>query len=238
MQAMTMIQVMIMKMHSYMSTNGELDLVNRKSQEVHAELQKATEEVGGWEKALAAAKENKERVVAEEARDAKEAGTIAGVQIDNGAITPGGTTTSFIDAKDAANLRRRLAAAVNGEASLDGSAPTSTSSSSSSSVAEPSASSAPRSTKVETTGNRIIPPASTPLTAPSDTLVLTYHPSEKVSALARAHAELESELTSSGPARVRWPENISLRDFALYQLTPTLVYELEYPRTERCVSMS
>lgn len=52
------------------------------------------------------------------------------------------------------------------------------------------------------------------------------------------HAEYESELMSSGPGRVRWLANITLRDFALYQLTPTLVYELEYPRTERCAFFS
>ena len=45
-------------------------------------------------------------------------------------------------------------------------------------------------------------------------------------------AELERELTGPVEGAVRWPANITLRDFAWYQLTPTLVYELEYPRTD------
>jgi sterol O-acyltransferase len=42
------------------------------------------------------------------------------------------------------------------------------------------------------------------------------------------------ELSSSANhERVTWPSNISLSNFADYQLIPTLVYELSYPRTDR-----
>ena len=65
---------------------------------------------------------------------------------------------------------------------------------------------------------------------------LVDHPRASLAALAREWSELDAELvSSSGPQGVRWPANVSLRDFALYQLTPVLVYELEYPRTNRCV---
>ena len=63
--------------------------------------------------------------------------------------------------------------------------------------------------------------------------ILTHHPDPQISALATEFSELESELVSSGPGRVRWPENITFKNFAVYQLIPTLVYELEYPRTKR-----
>ena len=63
--------------------------------------------------------------------------------------------------------------------------------------------------------------------------VLIDHPDPEISALATEYLELESELVSSGPERVRWPENITLKNFAVYQLIPTLVYELEYPRTKK-----
>ena len=63
--------------------------------------------------------------------------------------------------------------------------------------------------------------------------ILIHHPDPHVSALATEFSELESELVSSGPERVRWPENITFKNFAVYQLIPTLVYELEYPRTKR-----
>jgi sterol O-acyltransferase len=64
--------------------------------------------------------------------------------------------------------------------------------------------------------------------------ILVNHPDPQISALATEFSELESELISSGPERVRWPENITFKNFAVYQLIPTLVYELEYPRTKRC----
>lgn len=63
---------------------------------------------------------------------------------------------------------------------------------------------------------------------------LAHHPDAKVSQLAEKLSECESELTSDGPARVRWPANVGFAKFADYQLIPTLVYELEYPRTDRC----
>jgi sterol O-acyltransferase len=65
--------------------------------------------------------------------------------------------------------------------------------------------------------------------------VLVNHPDPQISALATEYSELESELVSSGPEPVRWPENITFKNFAMYQLIPTLVYELEYPRTKRYV---
>lgn len=62
---------------------------------------------------------------------------------------------------------------------------------------------------------------------------LVDHPDEKISELAQEFSELDAELVSTGPAKVRWPNNISWRNFADYQLIPTLVYDLEYPRMER-----
>jgi len=51
--------------------------------------------------------------------------------------------------------------------------------------------------------------------------------------MAKDYSELEGELSSSGPFRVTYPNNITMKNFAVYQLIPTLVYELEYPRTDR-----
>lgn len=67
----------------------------------------------------------------------------------------------------------------------------------------------------------------------ADPHLLVDHPDEKISELAQEFSELDSELVSTGPGRVRWPNNISWSNFADYQLIPTLVYDLEYPRTER-----
>ena len=86
--------------------------------------------------------------------------------------------------------------------------------------------------------NRLIhatEPASIPDDKPKDSTprALVDHPDPEISALATEYLELESELVSSGPERVRWPENITLKNFAVYQLIPTLVYELEFPRTNK-----
>ncbi|KZT21564.1 MBOAT-domain-containing protein [Neolentinus lepideus HHB14362 ss-1] len=62
---------------------------------------------------------------------------------------------------------------------------------------------------------------------------LVDHPDEEIASLAREYSEIEAELVSSGPEYVRWPENITFKNFAVYQLIPTLVYELEYPRTDK-----
>ena len=62
---------------------------------------------------------------------------------------------------------------------------------------------------------------------------LIHHPDPEISAMAKDYSELQSELTSSGPQHVTWPNNITWKDFAMYQLIPTLVYDLEYPRTDR-----
>lgn len=44
-------------------------------------------------------------------------------------------------------------------------------------------------------------------------------------------AELDEALVSSGPAKVRYPANLTFYNFLDFLAVPTLVYELEYPRT-------
>ncbi|CAK5283143.1 unnamed protein product [Mycena citricolor] len=68
---------------------------------------------------------------------------------------------------------------------------------------------------------------------PPSPSVLVDHPNPGISAMAQDYAELEAEISSSGPFKVTYPANITLKNFAVYQLIPTLVYELEYPRTDR-----
>jgi sterol O-acyltransferase len=64
---------------------------------------------------------------------------------------------------------------------------------------------------------------------------LIDHPDPEISKLATEYSELDSELTSTGPEHLKWPANITWKNFAVYQLIPTLVYELEFPRTNRRV---
>ncbi|KAI0310401.1 MBOAT, membrane-bound O-acyltransferase family-domain-containing protein [Amylostereum chailletii] len=62
---------------------------------------------------------------------------------------------------------------------------------------------------------------------------LVDHPDSQIVDLALEYSELDADLVSSGPEYVRWPENITYKNFAMYMLIPSLVYDLEYPRTNR-----
>ncbi|KAH9935072.1 MBOAT-domain-containing protein [Amylocystis lapponica] len=199
--------VMLMKVHSYVATNGQLQTAREQADEVFVQLRRAATAEGGWDAAIAAARANQPELNADGDSVMSGSGT---------PMVPEGTTTAYIDPSAAVELRQRLAAV-----------PISRSSSSA-----PVPEGLERSTQMKTTGTRIAP-SPPPPAPPSPSQVLAHHPVPALAELARTHAELETELTSMGPARVRYPENISLRNFAVYQLIPTLVYELEYPRTER-----
>lgn len=87
-------------------------------------------------------------------------------------------------------------------------------------------------------------PLSTPETAkksnePQEGIeTLTWHPKEEISKLAISIAEEKEFLTSSGPQANVFPNNVGFGNFIDYLLIPTLVYELEYPRTKTCVFCS
>lgn len=65
----------------------------------------------------------------------------------------------------------------------------------------------------------------------SDPFKLVDYSDSTINKLANECADLEEELTSPGPAAVRYPDNLTYANYIDYLLIPTLVYELEYPRT-------
>ena len=197
---------MIMKMHSYMTVNGHLQYASMKSKDLLDELQLATKAVGGWERAIVDAKSHRE-----ERDTSTEVNTSDGTPTIG---TPDRTTyskTSYVDADTASALRKRLIAVASGGVSNH----------------SRTFQIAPK------TAGSSTPPSDTDLNPPNRPHPLVDHPDEKISALAKSYQDLQNELTSSGPNAVQWPENITLRNFALYQLIPTLVYEMEYPRTDQ-----
>lgn len=64
-----------------------------------------------------------------------------------------------------------------------------------------------------------------------DALKLVDYSDERIHKLANECADLEEELTSPGPEGTRYPDNLTYANYLDYLLIPTLVYELEYPRT-------
>ena len=186
---------MIMKMHSYMATNGYLRHASQQSAEILAQLREATLRVGGWERAIVDAKRRQDDL--ERETDTDSTGTGPSPSPSGKLRLPGDDlSTSYVEVSSAAVLRNRLIHVT------------------------------------ETTTSEIVLDDANPKDITSH--ILVNHPDPQISALATEFSELESELISSGPERVRWPENITFKNFAVYQLIPTLVYELEYPRTKRC----
>lgn len=80
------------------------------------------------------------------------------------------------------------------------------------------------------------PPLTRKTTTPTPH-VLVDHPDKELSGIAVELSEMEAELTSDGKEQVRWPANLTWRNYIDYQFLPTLVYELEYPRTDRLVHL-
>jgi sterol O-acyltransferase len=186
---------MLMKMHSYMATNGYLRYVSQQSAEIQSQLRDATLHVGGWENAIVDAKRRREDL--ERETDTDSTGTLPSPSPSgNLRLSNGDLSTAYLEVPSASALRNRLLHV----------------------------------TETETTPETVLDDGK-----PKDTgsHILVHHPDPRISALATELSELESELVSSGPQRVRWPENITFKNFAVYQLIPTLVYELEYPRTKR-----
>lgn len=196
--------VMIMKMYSYISVNGYLQSISRRSIGVLAELNGATARVGGLEQALRDAMSK--RAQAEAASRSAETPITDVTSTPMEMSTPdteGVLMKSYTDAKSAAALRQRLAAV---SSSLD------------------------ENTKSE---RGAVNGHGHGIDGVEIACALSYHPDEHVAGLAKEFLDLDSELVSTGPEQVRWPDNVTYRNFAVYQLIPTLVYELEYPRTDR-----
>jgi sterol O-acyltransferase len=215
---------MIMKIHSYVSTNGYLQTVNDKRTRMLEALHKIVQTHAegkhiedSWEEALDVARAYMPAISI--SRDGSE-----GTRSLDGtpSLTPDidGTSRSFIDGDVAAALRRRIA-----EAPGESKAAVGLGLGADASIHANDAHSAVAELTAKVPAQRPEP----------DYAVLIHHPNDEIRNLADELIELDAELTSTGVQQIRWPENISYRNFADYQLIPTLVYELEYPRTDRCV---
>ena len=197
-----------MKMQSYLSVNGNLQQTAIQSEILLEELQRATQSVGGWDEALKAAKARHDEMDASLGLD------ILSPDSTTPCSTPGvpeGLTTSYTDATTATVLRQRLAAvslATEGNIAV-----------------------------INASKAKVVPEKK-PAVGNTQPYLRQPHPlvdhyDKRIAEMAMDYSDLQSELTSQGPECVTWPNNITIRDFARFHLFPTLVYELEYPRTDR-----
>lgn len=229
---------MIMKMHSYITVNGQLQSVSEQSNILLASMHKATESVGGWDEAMAIAQAKQAELETHHNSSASQLSTPPNGNSSTQEFTPSGTpdvpegtSTSYVDVKTANALRKRLAA-VAAQTQSKGDAPHD------SDVgvrAVHNLSKVSSSLKDSPVGRSTFVVEAEDLPEGLIAHPLMYHPDSQISDMAKDYSELQSELTSSGPIFVRWPDNITWKNFAVYQLIPTLVYELEYPRTDRYV---
>lgn len=205
-----------MKVHSYLSVNGSLQHLTRQSQSLLDQMRKATQPLGGWDHAINIAKERR-----------AEFDAVSGISSTQGTPSgtppvPAGSSTSYVDVKTANALRRRLSAVANSNtAEPFGNGDKSETSSTSSDGGLKMVQQLPG-TMADYVGDTTLSPHP-----------LVDHPDEGIAAMAQDYTEMQTELTSSGPIYVTWPNNISWKNFTVYMLIPSLVYELEYPRTER-----
>jgi sterol O-acyltransferase len=81
-------------------------------------------------------------------------------------------------------------------------------------------------------GTSLEPSHNTMPHSPREPNVLSYSPNEKIAVLARNIDMMEDELRSNGAQGLVWPQNVTYRNYFEYMFFPTLVYQLEYPRTD------
>ena len=216
-----------MKMHSYITVNGQLQGIDNEAKSLFSQLQSVTESVGGWDKAIEDASALRtDHLAREAAAAANSRADLEPTPIGTPSV-PEGLSTSYLDAKTANALRKRLVE-ISHARSSDASLMMPTTSSGESYL-EPPGPYEPRS------GDKRVVGEGEDDDDGFQSHVLVYHPDEKISALASEYTDLQSELISSGPNHVKWQDAITWKNFAVYQLIPTLVYELEYPRTDRLV---
>ena len=201
-----------MKMHSYITLNWQLQSVSEQSRELFDSLKEKTKSIGGWDKALTDALAKKTELQLQASSSTHEPTPIGTPPVAEG------SSTATVDVSTASALRQRL----NAVASL------------------PNNEGSPLRAEVDAVHPHISQDKSqlTMLSNNGSTgepglHTLIYHPDPEVPVMVKDYLELQSELTSSGPHHVTWPNNITWKNFAMYQLIPTLVYDLEYPRTDR-----
>jgi len=201
--------VLMMKMHSYMAVNGYLHGVNEEAITLERQLQEKTVEVGGWDKAVADAKVHREEFEQ----------TDVSTPSETPALLREGPKSYFSgDGPAATALRHRLQQVAKENGSLT-----------------PHSSVRTASTVDSTVPKLIETKAKWTMPEPLPPHVLVDHPNKEVSIIAEQLSEVESELTGTYLHEVRYPANLTWWNYLDFHMLPTLVYELEYPRTDRYV---
>jgi sterol O-acyltransferase len=184
---------MLMKVHSYLATNGALSEKAIQLRQTQKALNRAVEDGGGWSKVLYQAS----REAASRSTNGDHASE--GKKDDSALVVDGSSSTlAAPDGKPALHRRRKSSSRSN--------------------------------SSLTTVKSRDI--VAEDKDDPKDPKRLVdYEGDEKIWNLANDCVDLQEELTSAGKEAVVWPANVTYANYIDYLLVPTLVYELEYPRT-------
>jgi sterol O-acyltransferase len=208
------------KMHSYISHNGMLSEVARRLKTEKAELERHLSALpGGREAAISAATKRRAELEASESTDGTSTPSLsAAISLENlapkGPMTPGSAkgltgydapagAASVLTSPNASGSALRNRRKKNKHLATDALRTS----------LEPSAIKTPH--------------------EPRTPHILAWSEDEQVALLARNIDAMEDELKSNGTVGLTWPENVTYWHFADFMCMPTLVYQLEYPRTAK-----
>lgn len=218
--------VMVMKMHSYMAVNGNLQVVLEQTKQLTATLHKvATSTSGSFEKAVAEAISHKASLVPSDDGSDKSYSSeeLSGTPEPENEAS-GETRSAYVDLDTANALKQRLSVVADPTTVVSDTVSSSSEGLRKRALAGAAEEHAADTNEQEDDHND----------SENDPVrLLADHPDHQVSDLAKDIIELQGELRSTGPYPVQYPNNITLKNFAVYQLIPSLVYQLEYPRTEK-----
>ncbi|KAF8312187.1 MBOAT-domain-containing protein [Clavulina sp. PMI_390] len=228
---------MLMKIHSYCSVNGHYSYLQQQHNRLTRKLQQVIESdpsLGSWDEAVKLATETRDARIREKER----ADAILYSSSPESAGTPATSRSpSLLDIKPP----QGGVSSTTAREALHSSTTTSNGNLSNSESQLRNRLSNLSSLQTDPTVTRHSLNSSAPLTStiedPLDSRrhILCHHPSLQVSRYAQEMTELDMELTAPGGSgnkeATRWPKNITLRNFVDYMLIPTLVYEMQYPRT-------
>jgi sterol O-acyltransferase len=231
-------------MHSYMAHNGMLATVFFRLQEEKIELAQVVDSLpGGREAVLREAADRRAELESQQAsmnEGTTPLGTPGIATPAPGAMTPTGST-GYGDPSEA--FRRHLINLAESTSPPKGSSSTRESSPDGSDFRRRSVTKPVKTKSTLAMDALPKPQANLPVgtslepshkTSPHDSSppgTLAWSPNERVALLARNIDAMEDELKSNGANRLVWPQNVTYRHFFDYFTFPTLVYQLEYPRT-------
>lgn len=236
-----------MKMHSYLTVNGHMQVTRARAESTLAQLKELVAKLypeSSFDDAIAISqsarleKERREEVAAMLMSQSDSSGTSTpreGTPLPADTGNPN-SISSYVDIGTATALRRRLNGVSETMPSSGLSVPVQKIHSSGSQAVDAPV---PASNGVVSTsaGSSSQPPSPDFIAAsapPPPRHPLVHHPNPEIAALAEEYSEVLADMRSSGPKDyTQWPDNISWKNFADYMLIPSLVYELEYPRTTR-----